>query len=173
MTTSKDIDALAPNSEPLELSSGTTVLIERLKTRQLFKLMKILTAGAGSLLANLSFSSDTDPMEFAGQLAGLVFVAIPEAEDEAIEFVQAMVAPANLVQSPRTKADRIENERLWGNLSAELYNPEIDDLISIIERIVRNEAEDIQKLGKRLASLIQMNQAQDAAKNSSKSNTKA
>ena len=163
---SPDVDTLSPVPDEITLSSGTVVCVERLKTRQLFRLLKIVTAGAGPLLSSMSFSLD-DSEAFAGQLIGLIIASVPEAEDEAIEFIQGMVTPLGVIEKPRSKADKEANTELISQLAETLENPEIDDLITILETIVRNEADDIQALGKRLAAMFKMNLASAAVNSSS------
>lgn len=83
-------------------------------------------------------------------------MAIPNAEDETLEFIQAMVEPLDLIQRPRNKAERETNDELWEDLSYDLINPEIEDTFGIITNIVRQEAADIQALGKRLRAMLPM-----------------
>jgi hypothetical protein len=170
MTTTKtdnEITALEGEGENLTLSSGLEIEVERLKTRQLFKLVKILTSGGGQLLGNLNLSADSNADEFASQLVALAVVAIPEAEDEAIDFIRAMVRPAGLVRSNKlTKKQAEANEQRAYDLYVELENPELDDLITIFEKVIANEAEHIQSLGKRLMSILSVRSSGVEAKTS-------
>lgn len=170
---SPDVDALDPTPEFLTLSTGTEVRIERLKTRQLFKLLKIVTVGAGSILGDIQLSADTDPMEFAGQLTGLLISSIPEADDEAIEFIQSMVTPTDLIQRPRGKEQREANDLREEEFAIEMDNPEIEDVISILEAVIAAESGNIQALGKRLAAMFKMNVAQEQVNSSSKKSSAA
>lgn len=165
-TESPELDALTAEPRALALSSGLEIEIERLKTRQLFKFVKIITSGAGGLLSNLNLSSDGDSAEFAGQLLALTLVAIPEAEDEAIDFIRALVRPAGLVLPAKSKKDQATNEELFRQLFVELDNPELDDLITIFEQLISVEAEHVQALGKRLMSVLKVRTEGVEAKNS-------
>lgn len=148
-----DVDALAAEPDVITLSSGSVVRIDRLKTRGLFKLMKIVTRGAGPILMNVNLDfSNTE--KFTSQFLSIVFMAIPEAEDEAMDFIQAMVSPVGYVDHPKTQADIDNNESVLENLAKALVDPEIDDTYSIIERIIHNEAGNISALGKRLATTL-------------------
>lgn len=150
-----DIESLLPASEVFELSSGAEVRVNRLKTRETLKLLKVLTVGGGGMLTSIDWSGMQDNAEaFAGKLVALVIYAVPLAEDQALEFIQAMVSPKDLIDRPRSKADREFNKELWEELAYELDNPEIEDTINIIIRIVQREAKDIQGLGKRLRLLM-------------------
>jgi hypothetical protein len=169
MTTAKtdtEISALTGESdESVTLVSGLRLNVQRLKTRQLFKLVKIITSGAGGLLGTLDFSGE-DASDFAGQLLAITVVAIPEAEDEAIEFIRSMVTPADTVTGKLTKKQIEANDALLVQMFTELENPELDDLISIFEKVFANESDHIQSLGKRLMSILAVRNQGAEAKNS-------
>lgn len=147
-----DLSTLIPESRELELSDGRTVLINELRTRELLKLLRVIVRGGGPLIASLDFSSD----DFAGRLIAVVVFSIPEAEDEAIEFIQSLVNPVGLLERPRSKADREYNEELRADLDDFLSNPELEDTVSIITTVVRFEAVHIQALGKQIQVLLPM-----------------
>jgi hypothetical protein len=95
------------------------------------------------------------------QLLVMVVFAIPDAEQEAMEFVQSMCQPPGIKDEPAsrlTKAEREHNQELWVQMNMDLFNPTLEDTLDIIEAIVRQEAADIQSLGKRLGSLLELAQ---------------
>lgn len=153
MTTASEIDSLDPESDIIQLESGDRVVIQRLRTRQMFRLLKILTHGAGPALNTLTLGGET--AEFITNLIAVTVMAIPNAEDETIDFVLSMVDSADTIDPPRTKADRARNDELRDNLATNLLNPSLDDLLSIIEIVIRKEAPEIAALGKRLGALLQ------------------
>ncbi len=159
-----ELDALDPVPETLTLSTGTVVVIEDLRTRQFFKLLRIITRGAMPALADLSLfqmDSEEDAKAFASKLAGMLLVSLPEAENEAIDFIQSMVKPAGLVERRGARLNKQETERnteLWAKVLTDLDNPELDDLVTLIEVVVRREAADIMALGKRLAAMLKLAQ---------------
>ncbi len=151
---SSELDRLDPELPVVKLESGFPVEVVRLKTRQMFRLLRILTRGAGPAIAQLDFSGDS--AEFAQKLMGILLVAIPDAEQETVGFLQAMCKPAGLVEKKAqhmTKAENDQNQSLWERFNDELFNPEIEDTISLLEVIIASEAPEMQALGKRLASL--------------------
>lgn len=158
----KDIQSIAPENQTIELASGVFVDVVPLKTREFFKLIKIITNGAGPVLGRMDlFESGLEDNEFAGKLIGLVIMAVPNADDEAVEFIQAMVRPSGLIEksyADLNKADRERNEFLWDQLFEQTANPEIEDTISIIEAIIKREAGDLQRLGKRIRSMLEVAQ---------------
>lgn len=170
MTTgNKDIDTIVSEGTPLTLMSGFEIVVERLRTRQLMSLLKILTRGAGSVLGELRFSSDMDPQEFTGNLIGAVLLSIPEAEDETVEFINRMVSPAGLKEGRLTKDEILSNDDLEQELRSQLSNPELEDLLTIMEQVITNEAPHILALGKRLAALLKVQTLSTTAKQSSSS----
>ena len=171
MTTAKsptavpqDVEALAPSSDEITLSSGLVVRVTRLKTRGMFRLLKIVTRGAGPIIMQMPLDFN-DSEAFMQQLMGVIFMAVPEAEQEAIEFIQSMVLPVAYNEGAKTKAQIDANNALIAQLVADLDDPEIDDTISIIESIVTNEAPHIQALGKRLAAILKTQLGSGLAKN--------
>lgn len=155
-----ELDALDPVPEQLKLSTGTIVEIEDLKTRQFFKLLRIVTHGALPLMSDLSLfklDPDSDLGEFTGRLLAVLVMSIPDAVDETIDFVRVMVKPSGVIEGRKlNKADSERNDYLWAQVDNDLENPELEDLISIVEAIVKREAADIQALGKRLASMMNL-----------------
>lgn len=154
-----EIDRLDPQPLIIKLSTGLQLEIVRLKTRQFFRLLKVLTHGAGNALLQKSLDFSADPEKFLQHLVSIVLISIPDAEQETIDFVRSMARPAGLPDKhPRlySKAEREAAEAAWAELEAELYNPELEDLIDLVEAIIRQEASDIQALGKRIASLVEL-----------------
>lgn len=158
---SNELDALDPVPEAVKLSTGTVVQLESLRARQFFKFLRIITHGAVPNMRDFSIlrmDGDTSAEEFAVRLVSLLALSIPDAEDEAIEFLRSMSKPAGLIEGRRAlnKQDQERNAELWAQLDDDLENPELDDLITLIEAIVRREAEDIQALGKRLGAMLNL-----------------
>jgi hypothetical protein len=156
-----ELDALDPLPQELKLSSGFAIELERLKARQFFKLLRIVTKGALPQLSNAGLfnADDISEAEFTARLVGVILVAIPEAEDETIEFIRSMAVPAGLITGRKlNKQDEERNLGLWLQFDDELDNPELDDLLTILEAIVQREASDIRALGKRLGAMFKMAQ---------------
>lgn len=154
-TVNPELDSLDAQPEgPITLESGTEVDVNRLRTREMLSLLRILTRGAGAALADLTFEGDAS--DFAARLIGIALVSIPEAEDETITFVQRMVSPHGLILGRRlSKPEQEINSNLLDGLAAEMINPELEDLFSIVERVIRTEAPHVQALGKKFAFLLQ------------------
>jgi hypothetical protein len=153
----QDVDRIEITPIELTLSSGVIVIVDRLKTRQFFRLLKILTRGAGHMLMEYRLDGNLSQEEFTGRLIALIALSIPEAEDEAIDFLRSMVRPVGLIEGrDLNKQDKERNTELWAGLEKLITNPEIEDTVDIIEAIVKTEAADIQSLGKRLQKMFKI-----------------
>lgn len=155
-----ETDRLDPVPEIVELVSGSKVQIQRLKLRQLFRLMRIITRGGAGYLPMLREAMTVADEEaraeaFGTQLLAIALIALPEAEDEAVEFIMSVVEPEGLTPG-RDKQQRELNESLRRSLSEELFNPEPEDAIAIIEAVVMREKNDLAALGKRLSAAFVM-----------------
>jgi len=155
-TVNEDIDAIAAEPTQLTLESGFPIKVLRIRTRATMSLLKILTRGAGEALAMLRVpGDDVTQEEFTGQLLGAVILSIPEAEDETIEFINRVVEPANLHEGPRiSPGDAAWNQDQWDILAAELQDPELEDLVTIVSEIVKIEGPHVLALGKRIVALF-------------------
>lgn len=137
---------LADPKGPFTLSSGTPVVIRPLKLREFLKLLRIITRGSASMLSSLSLDFD-DVDKFVQTLVAMALFAVPEAEEETLDFVQAMLDPAGLGVSP--EADNVLRSRLF----LELDNPEMEDVINIIGAVIASEGADLHALGKKTAAM--------------------
>ncbi len=155
-----ETDRLDPPSESISLRSGTKARLLRLKMRQMFRLLRIVTRGGASYLPvlrdALASATDEDAAEvFGTQLLAVALIALPEAEDEAVEFIMSVVEPVELTHG-KDKQSRERNEALRTSLADELYNPDPDDVVTIIEAVIGREKDDLVALGKRLAAAWQV-----------------
>jgi len=150
--TNSETEILDPEVETVALADGLVVGVNRLKTRETLKLLKILTRGAGYAISTIDINSDEQ--SFAESMLMAAVFAIPEAEEETIDFLKTMTYPAGLVLSPKNKTDKENNAHLLEKFENSLDNPDLDDLVSIFEIIVKNESPHIKELGKKLALLM-------------------
>ena len=137
-----DVDALSPSPDQVTLESGFVVNIERLRTRGMLKLLKIVTRGAGPILMQMKLDFE-DSSAFASQFLAIIMMAIPEAEDEVVEFLQYMTVPAEADLSGKSKDAQERNKQLFSELHLELDDPDPVDTINIISKIIENEAHHI------------------------------
>jgi hypothetical protein len=150
-----ELDALLPEpGAPFTLSNGMEIKLKPLKMREMLKLLRIITRGGTVLLPQLRFNGVTES-EFAIQFASVVAFAIPEAEDYAVDFVQWITIPADLKEGPDlSDASKNFNKQQIEELWKFLYEPELEDLIVIIERLVQAERGNLMSLGKRLRTMF-------------------
>jgi hypothetical protein len=151
-TPDQDVERILPGpGEPLTLSSGITVEVKPLKLRGFLSMLKIITRGAAVALGGLRL--DTNDEDFVQNMLSLFIFAIPEADDEVIDFVRVMVAPW-----PKDSDGDPLNSGLLQDKSNELWaefdDPELEDIFSVIEVIIHREGSDLRRLGKRMASAL-------------------
>lgn len=160
-TVEAEHDIIDPRPGYFKFSSGFEAEVVPMKTRQLFRLVRILTQGAGLALSTdidlgklFGGASDESGME---NIIALLVLAIPEAEEASLDFLEAMFKPANLYEG-RTISDeqRAANVEMWGDLAEELYNPEMEDLVGMVELIITREAPALASLGKRLTTTLEL-----------------
>lgn len=161
-----ELDRLDPEPKIVKLGSGFSIEIMRLKTRQLFRLLKIMTHGAGPAMMEAQLDFSADPAQFGAKLLALVLFSIPDAETEFIQFIGSMARPHGLVEknSKLNKQELGDNQALWDTFSDELNNPEPMDLLDVVEAIIEVEGPELQALGKRLAALVKTLQKTGADK---------
>lgn len=141
-------ERLDPQPTELRLESGLPFALQPLKLRQFLRLLRIVTRGASDVLDAGSLNFD-DPDSFAQTFGGMVIFSIPEAEDEAVDFVKSICQPVGLTFNVDKDGPK------WDALYMELDNPELDDFITIVEALIHREAEDLRALGKRLMRMFQ------------------
>ncbi len=173
-----ELEVFDPTPSTVTLSTGTVVQLESLRTRQFFKLLRIITRGALPQLQDMSLfkmDGELDSGEFAGRLISLLLLSIPEAENEAVDFIQAMVRPVGLIERRSglklNKQDVAHNTDLWAEVITQLDNPELEDLVTIIEAVVKQEAADLLALGKRLRQMFKLAEKTGQTKPSSSSSS--
>lgn len=151
-----ELDALDPAADRYTFRNGLEAEIVPLQTRQLFRLLRILTHGAGMALQRnpIDFSRPVD--EFGSQLAIMVLVSIPDAEEEALQFISSLVRPAGINRgSNLSKQERERNEAIWARCRKTLDNPDPEDLVDLIQFVIDRDKDHLLDLGKRLWAMAQ------------------
>ena len=159
MPDDSELDRIDPQLTEHKLSTGFALGVRRMRTRQFFRLLRILTHGAGPAMTQAQLNFAGDPGEFTTKLLMLVVMSIPDAEQETIAFLASMGQPAGLTDkqaSQMTKQETEANQALWDRYGEELHNPELEDTLDLIEVIVRQEAPELQALGKRLRKTLEL-----------------
>ena len=129
-TEAKDLETILPPPGEVEID-GVKCTVRRLKAREFFMVMGVLTNGLGPNLAEVRWEGDSE--EIQGMLMGAFLLAIPNAADDVIRLCQHLVEP---------QGDKKENQRI------RLYmeNPEVEDLLPVIDALIENEADSIRSL---------------------------
>jgi hypothetical protein len=162
MPDNSELDRIDPQAETCKLSTGLEVEVVRMRTRQFFRLLRVLTHGAGPALTQSGLDFAAGGEEFGQKLLMLVVMSIPDAEQEAIGFLASMCRPLGITDKPAsqlTKQEKEGNDELWTRFNEDLHNPDMDDTLDLIEVIVRIEAPELQALGKKLQRTFKVFQA--------------
>ena len=159
-----ELDRIDPEGAPPEtatLLDGTVVRFKHLKGRELFALLRIITRGGSYMLQRLNLNpAGQSEQQFIANLIALITFAIPEADEETLEFVRVMVEPdaatvdESLQGRRREEALKAARTAARDHLRELLENPELDDLMDIVVGVIRREGPDIMALGKRLVAVI-------------------
>jgi hypothetical protein len=159
MPDDSELDRIDPQPRVHKLSTGFEMEVVRLRTRQFFRLLRILTHGAGPALTQTQLNFEGEAAEFAGKLLTLVLMSIPDAEAEAIAFLASMCRPAGLAdkaESQLSKQELAANKDKWEQYGEELHNPELTDTLDLIEIIIEQESAELQALGKKVRRMFEM-----------------
>jgi hypothetical protein len=101
--------------------------VKQLRTRELMLLIRVLTSGAGQSFRHLTVGAE----DFEQQLIALLIMAIPEAGDEFVELLQAIVEPAEPIKDSGI-------QKLWNR---ELANPDPATTMDVLAALVAQERE--------------------------------
>jgi hypothetical protein len=110
--------------------AGMPVRIRRLQTRELLLAIRVLTVGMGAGIAAVDLSADKE--ELTQTVLALLITAIPDAPDELLDLLAALV-------EARNKDDRQALGELMGN-------PPIDVTMDILGAVVAQEKDDLSAL---------------------------
>lgn len=140
-----DMQEIIPVAGEMQLG-GFTCTVKRLKTREFFSLLRVITGGLGPAIQNFNFSADQSESDMGAQAIAMATMAIPNALDEFVFFLRDIVEPVGEYDA---KA-----------FAEALDNPEIDETMEVIAMIVAQEAGDFRTLvGKAQAVFSKMPEA--------------
>lgn len=126
----KDLEVILAEPGHLEIN-GIPCEVKRLKAREFFGLMNVLSVGVGGNLASLNFDTENQ-QEFAAQLLGILPIAISNAVDPFISFVKKLV----YADDPRQQNALLDY----------LDEPEVSDLIDVVNVVMIQESDTIWEL---------------------------
>ncbi|MFE2751562.1 hypothetical protein ACFXGA_06115 [Actinosynnema sp. NPDC059335] len=134
-------------AEPGHLTvAGIPARVKRIRTRELMLAVRVLTSGVGAGLAHIDWD-DRDNLQV--NLAGLLLSAIPDAYDEFVDLVRALVEPAEPIQDSDT-------QRAWNQ---EMANPEVETTVDVIAVLVAQERDVIPVLLGKARTLLKASSA--------------
>lgn len=146
-----EVERIVPDPKaPITLADGTRVIAKPLRLRELLAALKIVTRGAAMSMGGIQF--DLNDEAFVQSMLGLFLFAVPEADEEVVDFLQKMVEPCGPFVSDE------ERETARTHVAEILENPDLEDVFLIVETVVRRESKDLRGLGKRLENMMKFAQ---------------
>jgi hypothetical protein len=128
-----DLAVILPDLHELAIAE-VPARVKRIRTREVMLLARVLTAGLGASLTRI----DIDEDGFDQQLMGLLLMAVPEAHEELIALIKAIVEPID----PFGQDDKAREQAF----RAELDNPGIDVTLDVIGAVLAQERDTIPML---------------------------
>ncbi len=119
--------------------------VGRLKTREFFALMRVLTRGMGGQVVSL-FEAGLPTEELGARFVGALLMSLPQAENDFLLLMKQMVRPVDPAMAEPLKAA--------------LDNPELEVLMQVAETIALQEAGELTRLGKAARSWWEVNKDQ-------------
>lgn len=122
-----DLAALVPDPPGEMVVAGVPCVVNRVKTRELMLLARVVTRGIGENIQMV----DMDNPESPEQILGLLVVALPEAGDEVLDLLRVLIQPA----------ERITEEGTRRAFAAEMANPDVTTTLDALAIMVEQEKE--------------------------------
>lgn len=127
-----DLEAIAPDEGKVYVG-GVQVRVKRLKFREILSLARIVSNGAGAGMSQFSIDTSS-PEAMQTGILGILTFALPNAADETFEFLQQVVEPVNTGNQAKKQ------------LQQAMDNPELDEVLDVINLLVGQEMDDIFEL---------------------------
>jgi hypothetical protein len=128
----KDLETILAPPVIVELQ-GHQVAVQHMKTREFFSFLGIFTSTLGGGAAQaLSELKDKEGEEIQGEILGLVLVCLPLAVDPVLKLVKDITRPVD------------PEDAHW--LMEYLDNPEMEDLMAVVDAVIENEKDNLSEL---------------------------
>lgn len=122
-----DAELIVPGPGDEISVEGIPARVKRLRSREIFALLRVLTTAMGPALTQLQLDGE-DEDELQGQIMALFLMAVPAATSEFTDFVAQVVEPID-------RADGVE-------LAKKMQNPDPGVLIEVLELVAVQEKDD-------------------------------
>lgn len=128
----KDMEIILPKPGEL-IIQGVPCHVRRLKMREFFGLMGIMTAGLGPAMGQMGFESAGDAEEFGSLVVAGFIMAVPNQVPQFIVWMQQIVEPMGDKQQNREVHDYLDN-------------PDPGELFPILDVILYQEKDNLFEL---------------------------
>lgn len=132
-----DLDPILPDPGHIDIL-GMPCTVRRLKTRELLLAVRVVTAGIGAGIMRLDLTLPRD--ELLPMLAGVLFNAIPEAPDEFVDLLTAVIDVRGKDHKPA--------------IAEIMHNPPIGVAVDVLTAIVEQEKDEISELLGKVLQLL-------------------
>lgn len=139
-----DLAVLLPDELGVTVA-GHACTVHRINMRELMLLVKVLMAGVGDRISELE-GLDSDAEDYNAQLVTFLAAAVPDAWDEFVELLVAIVKPTDAAVRADSRARQQVREAL--------DNPPPKLFLDVIEIVVAQEREDFEVILGKLRTLL-------------------
>jgi hypothetical protein len=126
--------------------AGIPARVKRIRTRELMLAVRVLSSGVGAGLAHIDWD---DRENLQTNMVALLITAIPDAYDEFVDLVRALVEPAEPIHDSDT-------QRTWNQ---EMANPDVETTMDVIAVLVAQERDVIPVLLGKARTLLKASSA--------------
>jgi hypothetical protein len=135
-----DMTVIAPE-ERLITVGGVECRVRRVRTRELMLFVRVVTSGGAYGLQKVDFKDK-------GQIGALILMAIPEAHEEFLELLRALVVPTDSGFGPTHEG--------YVQFTEAMENPPVDTTFEVAEVLVEQESGTFVALWGKVQNLLGM-----------------
>lgn len=122
-----DLNVIVPEKGGVVLVDGAEYRVKRIRLIELASFMRVISTGAGPVLMQAGALFDNEE-DMTGQITGLVIVALPNAVEEFIDFLNTVLEPVGEVEDGK------------------IVNPDPTAVLDVVALMVEQEKDDWQAL---------------------------
>ncbi len=148
VTDNSDLQVIDPKEREITVG-GVQCHVRRIKTRELMLAVRVVTSGGSYALQKTDFKD-------RGQIAALLLMAIPEAHEEFLDLLRALITPVADDFGPTHEG--------YVSFTEAMENPPIEVSLELVEVLVEQESGTFQALWGKVENLLAMTSALKAKK---------
>ena len=122
-----DLNVIVPEKGGVVTIDGVNYRVKRIKLIELASFMRVVSTGVGPAMMQAGALFDNED-DVGGQIAGMTIVALPNAVEEFIAFLNTVLVPVDETQD------------------AAIVNPDPEAVLDVVALMVEQEKDDWQAL---------------------------